>query len=315
MFFFEKLRVKAGGKVCLKKISPSENFGWIDTEKIQERLQKNSKKLLELQYKLYAENRQSLLIVLQAMDAGGKDGVINHVLCTMNPQGCRSQSFKVPTALEAAHDFLWREHMVAPHNGEVVIFNRSHYEYVLIQRVHGMIDGKQLKKRFDYINDFERILHDNHTTIVKFFLHISKEEQLKRFGERLDDPAKHWKISENDYKEREYWDAYMNAFEDTISHCSSEIAPWFIIPANDKLFRNLAVSEILVDTLENMKPVIPRATIDVNEIRRLYHRDVLAEQNGENPVPAAAPVASDSPPERGKIKKHKKDSKRKKNKK
>ncbi len=277
MDFYDKLRVGPGAEIDLGAISPDETYGWDDGRKVAERIAENGKKLLSLQYRLYAENRQSLLIVLQAMDAGGKDGGINHVLYAMNPQGCRCQSFKVPTSLESSHDFLWREHNVAPHNGEVVIFNRSHYECVLVERVHGQVEGKRLRERFAQINQFERILRGNHTTILKFFLHISREEQLKRFKERLDDPAKHWKISENDYKEREFWDAYQQAFQDALVHCSTDAAPWFVIPSNNKEFRNLAVSDIIVSALEKMNPQIPPAAIDVAEIRRLYHQEVLAE--------------------------------------
>ncbi|MGL6197055.1 MAG: PPK2 family polyphosphate kinase [Thermoguttaceae bacterium] len=284
MNLYDKFRVKSSGaKVNLNKFSPDEReHGWHDHDKLDEKLAKNSKKLFDLQYKLYAENKQSLLIVLQALDAAGKDGTINHVISVMNPQGCRAQSFKVPTAIEASHDFLWREHCVAPHHGEVVIFNRSHYEDVLAGRIHGNVQGKTLKKHLEFINDFERLLHNNRTSIVKFFLHISKEEQLKRFGERLDDPAKHWKISDSDYKEREYWDEYMQAFDDVMTNCSTDHAPWFIIPANNKKFRNLAVSDILVHTLEEMAPEIPKATVDVDEIRKLYHQNLQEQNSAKN---------------------------------
>ncbi len=277
MDFYETFRVGASWRRGnLRKIATHEReYGWEENDEYMEKqLAANTRKLFDLQYRLYAENRQSLLIVLQALDAGGKDGTINHVMATMNPQGCRVQAFKVPTPLEAAHDFLWREHCVAPRHGEVVIFNRSHYEDVLAGRVHGETDGKILKEHFQAINDFERLLHGNRTTIVKFFLHISKEEQLKRFGERLNDPAKHWKISESDYRERDFWDDYMEAFNDIFRHCSPETAPWFIIPADNKKFRNLAVSEILVQTLEHMNPVIPPATVDLEKIRELYHRNL-----------------------------------------
>ena len=271
MNFYDKLVVKSGKKLDLNKFDPEECFNWTQAEEIKGRIEKNVRKLLNLQYKLYAENRQSLLIVLQAMDAGGKDGVINNVIAPLNPQGCRCISFKVPSTLEAAHDFLWREHLVAPKNGELVVFNRSHYEGVLVERVHGNLSSKQLQNRFDLINDFEQLLLSNRTRVVKFYLHISKDEQLRRFGERLDDPEKHWKISENNYKEREYWDDYMVAFGDALANCSTKHAPWFIIPANNKDFRNLAVSEILVETLEKMDPRIPEATVDVAAIRRLYY--------------------------------------------
>jgi len=303
--------VKPGKDIDLMKTSPDESgYGWQPEDKagIADKLAKNGHKLLNLQYKLYAENKQSLLIVLQAMDAGGKDGTINHVLYSMNPQGCRCQSFKVPSTLEASHDFIWREHIVAPHNGEVVIFNRSHYENVLVSRVHGNLDAKQLKLRYNIINGFEKLLENNRTTVVKFFLHISKDEQLKRFGDRLSAPEKHWKISENDYREREYWDAYMAAFNDAINHCTTESAPWFIIPADNKDFRNLAVSEILVRTLERMDPQIPAPSVNIAEITKLYHQNLLAAQQ---PIPAPAAPA----PAVIEIKiKEKKDKKKKKKK-
>ena len=281
MNFYDRLRVKPGGKIDVREIDTSETFGWNDREKLEARLAENAKRMLELQYRIYAENRQSLLIVLQAMDAGGKDGTINHVLYAMNPQGCRSHSFKVPTQQEASHDFLWRIHAAAPKNGEVVIFNRSHYESVLVEKVHGFVSGKQLEKRYGFINDFEEILHSNRTTIVKFFLHISKEEQLKRFGERLDDKEKHWKISESDYTEREFWDDYMEAFNLAINRCTTKHAPWFVIPSDHKSFRNLAVSEILVETMERMAPKLPDAVIDVAQIRKLYYRNAGGKKAGK----------------------------------
>ena len=281
MNFYDKLRVKPGKKVDVRTIDTSETCGWNDREKLDARLEENAKRMLELQYRIYAENRQSLLIVLQAMDAGGKDGTINHVLYAMNPQGCRSQSFKVPTPLEASHDFLWRVHAAAPKNGEIVIFNRSHYESVLVEKVHGFISGKRLQQRYDFINSFEEILHSNRTTILKFFLHISKEEQLKRFGERLDDEEKHWKISESDYTEREYWDDYMEAFNEALNRCSTKHAPWFVIPSDHKSFRNLAVSEIIVEAMERMAPKLPAPTIDVAQIRELYYQDANAKKSAK----------------------------------
>ena len=281
MNFYEKLRVKPGRKIDVRDIDTGETFGWDDRDKVEARLAENAQRMLELQYRIYAENRQSLLIVLQAMDAGGKDGTINHVLWTMNPQGCRSLSFKVPTPLEASHDFLWRIHAAAPKNGEIVIFNRSHYESVLVEKVHGFVHGKQLEKRYDFINSFEEILHSNRTTIVKFFLHISKEEQLKRFGERLEDKEKHWKISESDYTEREFWNDYMDAFNAAINRCTSKHAPWFVIPADHKSFRNLAVSEILVETMERMNPKLPEPTIDVAKIRELYYQNTEKKKSAK----------------------------------
>lgn len=280
MNLYNKFLIDGSQKVNLKKYSPdSSDYGWDDEKKMLKIIQENGKKLFDLQYRLYAENKQSLLIVLQALDAAGKDGTINHVISVMNPQGCRSQSFKIPTPIENSHDFLWREHMVAPHCGEVVIFNRSHYEDVLVRRVHQMISKNDLKKHLDYINYFEEILNNNNTKIVKFFLHISKEEQLMRFGERLANPSKQWKISEGDYKERAYWDDYIKAFEAAINHCSTKDAPWFVIPSNNKTFRDLVVSEILLQTLEKMSPKLPAVSVDINYIKEKYHQDAKAEES------------------------------------
>jgi PPK2 family polyphosphate:nucleotide phosphotransferase len=177
----------------------------------------------------------------------------------------------VPTPMEASHDFLWRVHRRAPAGGEVVIFNRSHYEDVLVARVHGLVPEKVWRARYAHINHFERLLADHGTTIIKLYLHISPEEQLKRFHRRLVDPARQWKISEADYTERAYWNDYMSAFEDALERCSTDYAPWLVIPANHKWFRNLAVSRILVGTLEAMDPQLPRARVDLDAIRREYH--------------------------------------------
>ncbi len=272
MNFRKKFAVRTGDRIKLSEFDPDENFDLSKNEDTAELIRKYTKQLTEYQFRLYAENRRSLLIVLQGMDAAGKDGVINHVLAQMNPQGCRCQSFKTPTELELAHDFLWRIHAAAPRRGEVVIFNRSHYEDVLIQRVHGIVPEKVWRERYDFINDFERLLARNNVTIVKFFLHISREEQLKRFKQRLEDPGRNWKISESDYSERKYWDDYQQAFEDAINHCSFDHAPWYVIPSNHKFFRNLAVSEILVDTLGEMDLEMPPCKVDLAEIREEYRK-------------------------------------------
>jgi PPK2 family polyphosphate:nucleotide phosphotransferase len=224
-----------------------------------------------LQDLLYAERGRSLLVCLQAMDTGGKDGTINHVLGAMNPQGCRVAAFRQPSAEELAHDFLWRAHRVAPARGEVVVFNRSHYEDVLVVRVHKLVPEDVWTLRYDRINAFEQTLIDHDTQILKFYLHISKEEQLKRFKQRLDDLTKQWKISESDYKERDFWNDYISAFEDALSRCSTEHAPWFVIPANHKWFRNLAVARIVVEHLEAMNMKYPQPTVDLEHIRREYH--------------------------------------------
>jgi PPK2 family polyphosphate:nucleotide phosphotransferase len=229
-----------------------------------------------LQYLLYADGSQSLLVVLQALDAAGKDGVIRHVFSGMNPQGTFVFGFKQPSKEEAAHDFLWRAHRRAPSKGEVVIFNRSHYEDVLVVRVHKLVPHSVWSKRYDLINDFETGLVRNNTTILKFFLHISAEEQLARFKQRLDDPSRHWKISEGDYSEREFWPKYVEAYEDVITLTSTKRAPWYIIPSDHKWFRNLAVSQIIADTMNEMGLKLPPTHVDIAAIRRKFH---AAERN------------------------------------
>jgi PPK2 family polyphosphate:nucleotide phosphotransferase len=220
---------------------------------------------------MYAENKCSLLIILQALDAGGKDGTVNHVLSAMNPQGCRVYGFKAPSPEELAHDYLWRIHQVTPRKGYVAVFNRSHYEDVLVARVHNLVPKDVWSKRYDEINAFEKQLSDNDTHIIKFYLHIDKDEQLARFKQRLDDPDRQWKISESDYIEREHWNDYRKAYDEAISRCSTKHAPWYIIPANHKWFRNLAVSQILVDMLESLNMRLPAPTVNIAEIRKKYH--------------------------------------------
>jgi len=267
----ERFKVAPGSKVKLKKIDPAFTDGHKSHKSAAKEIAHDQEKLRELQDLLYAEHGHSLLICLQAMDTGGKDGVINHVLGAMNPQGCRVAAFKQPSALEASHDFLWRAHKAAPARGEVVIFNRSHYEDVLIVRVHNLVPKKVWSQRYDEINDFESTLAANGTQILKFFLHISKEAQLKRFKERLDDPSKHWKISEADYKERGFWDEYTAAYEEALSRCSTKHAPWFVIPADHKWFRDLAIARIVVEHLESLHMQYPKPTVDLKCIRREYH--------------------------------------------
>jgi len=196
------------------------------------------------------------------MDTDGKDGTIRHVLGYMNPQGCRVHAFKVPSAEEAAHNFLWRIHRQTPARGEVVIFNSSHYEAVLVARVHNLVPKEVWEARYDSINAFERYLSDNGVHVLKFFLHISAGEQLKRLQKRLRDPARHWKISEADYRERAFWDDYQHAYEDAINRCSTHHAPWFVVPADHKWFRDLVVSRIVVDYLERLKMQFPPPTVE-----------------------------------------------------
>ena len=266
----ELLRVKPGVKVRLRDFDPDYHENpYPDDPKLASQLAKDLRRMAELQERLYAEHRQSLLIVLQAMDAGGKDGTIKHVMSGLNPQSCRVASFKKPAGLEAERDFLWRIHRVTPAQGEIVIFNRSHYEDVLVVRVHKLVPKDEWKQRYRQINNFEQHLVENATHILKFFLHISKQEQRERLQERLDNPDKHWKISLADFKERERWDDYEEAFSDALQRCSTEWAPWYVIPANRKWFRNWAVARIIVDKLEQMNPQFPAPTADVSQIELL----------------------------------------------
>jgi PPK2 family polyphosphate:nucleotide phosphotransferase len=269
----KKLVVEPGSKIRLKHFDPGYHGKHESRESALPKIQANLQKMDQLQYLMYAENKHSLLIVLQGLDAAGKDGVVRHVLTGMNPEGCVSVNFKQPTKEELEHDFLWRVHPRVPARGSVAIFNRSHYEDVLVARVHGLVPEKIWSKRYDQINDFERlIVTENNTTILKFFLHISKAEQLDRFKKRLDDPARQWKISDTDYKEREYWGDYVEAFEDVLNKTSTEHAPWFIIPSNHKWFRDLAISQIIVRQMKDMDMQLPKPTVNLAEIRRQYHQ-------------------------------------------
>jgi PPK2 family polyphosphate:nucleotide phosphotransferase len=219
--------------------------------------------------------------VLQGIDGAGKGGTCWHVISAMDPQGVQVTGFKQPTAEEREHDFLWRVHPHALGRGHVAIFNCSHYEDVLAVRVHKLAPKEIWKPRYDFINDWERLLAvENNTVILKFFLYISKEGQLERFKERLDSPAHQWKISESDYTERNRWDDYIKAFKTMLSRCSTEHAPWFVIPSNHKWFRNLAVSKIIADTLEDMHLQMPKPSVDLEEIRRLYHQSVEVDKRG-----------------------------------
>ena len=253
-------RVTPGTKVDLARIDTRSTEGApgdkAKTEAASEELQAE---MQGLQERLYAEGEQSLLVVLQAIDAGGKDGTIKHVFRGLNPASCRVISFKVPSEEERSHDFLWRVHAKAPARGEVVVFNRSHYEDVLVVRVHDLVPEKVWRPRYEFINDFEANLAAAGTRIVKLYLHISKEEQAERFRARLDDPSKRWKFRTGDLEERKRWDDYVGAFEEAISRTSTEHAPWYVIPADRKWYRNWAVSRILVETLEDMDPQYPPA--------------------------------------------------------
>src|SRR5437899_7753765 len=271
--YLKKLIVKPDSEIRLKHFDPDYHGKQESHKSALPEIQENRQKMEELQYLMYAENKHSLLMVLQGLDAAGKDGVVRHVFTGLNPEGCMAVNFKEPTPKELAHDFLWRVHPHVPSKGSVVIFNRSHYEDVLVARVHGLVPEKIWSKRYNEINDFERLITtENKTTILKFFLHISKEEQLARFKKRLDDPNRQWKISESDYKEREYWDDYTKAFEDVLTKTSTDHALWFIIPSNHKWFRDLAISQIIVRHMKDMDMDFPEPTVNLAQIRREYHQ-------------------------------------------
>jgi len=270
MSFLEHFRVKREQPVRLADVDPDYK-AVKQREGASEEISAFAARLRELQYLLYAEHKRSLLICLQALDAGGKDGTIRHVLGYMNPQSCRVQAFKVPSAEEAEHDFLWRIHKAVPRHGEVVIFNRSHYEDVLIARVHNLVPQHVWSRRYNVINAFEKHLYDHGTHILKFYLHISADEQLRRFKKRLDAPTRQWKISEADYTERRYWDEYTKAYEDALNHCSTDTAPWFVVPANHKWSRNLIVSRIVVEYLEALNMRFPKPSVDLADIAQKYH--------------------------------------------
>jgi PPK2 family polyphosphate:nucleotide phosphotransferase len=271
MNYRKEFLVKPGEEVRLRKIDPACTGKHGSHEEAAPKIQKNLERLTRLQYLLYADGRQSLLVVLQALDAGGKDGVVRHVFNAMNPQGTSVFGFKQPSKSEAAHDFLWRAHQRTPGKGEVVIFNRSHYEDVLVVRVHELVPKSVWFKRYELINGFEKMLHENGTSIVKLYLHVSPEEQLSRFHERLEDPGRQWKIRETDYSERELWPAYIDAFEEAMERTSTKHAPWYVVPSNHKWFRDLAISQIIADTLDDMGLKLPPPQVDIAAIRRKYH--------------------------------------------
>jgi PPK2 family polyphosphate:nucleotide phosphotransferase len=258
--------IKPHQKISLADFDASAHDG-LSEEVAKAALERHRKNLADQQELLYAGQKHSVLIVLQGMDTAGKDGTISHIFSGVNPQGCDVASFKVPTPLETRHDFLWRCHEKTPAAGMITIFNRSHYEQVLSPRVHKLINAKTARENMDQINDFESMLAENGTLILKFFLHISREEQKARLQSRLDTPDKHWKISEADLKERAFWPQYTTAYEDVLSHTSRKHAPWFVIPSDHKWFRNDAISSILVDALTNLKLAYPKPTIDISKIR------------------------------------------------
>jgi PPK2 family polyphosphate:nucleotide phosphotransferase len=267
MDFAKQLRVPPGSKVNLADIDPSGTHGWADKAAADEARQANVDRLAELSSMLWADNRYALLVVLQGMDTAGKDGTIRRVMSGINPRDCRVVSYGKPTEEELEHDFLWRIHRNTPRRGEIGVFNRSHYEDVLVARVRELVPKPVWSARYDHINDFESTLAESGTVILKFFLHISKEEQKERLQARIQDPAKNWKMNPGDLEERQYWDDYQRAYEDAITRCSTDAAPWYIIPADKKWFRNLAVSAILVETLERLRLRYPKPAFDVSKLR------------------------------------------------
>jgi PPK2 family polyphosphate:nucleotide phosphotransferase len=264
----EQYRIKSGRRLKLTEFDPDDTGSCKKNDhgkaKAKARTEKLTVRLGELQERLYAGRQRALLIVLQGMDTSGKDGTIKHVMSGVNPQGCNVATFKEPSQEERARDFLWRVHREVPPKGHIGIFNRSHYEDVLITRVHGWVSDKVVKRRFNQILNFEQLLTESGTAVLKFFLHISRNEQKERLEERIRHPEKRWKFSEGDLEERKLWDGYMKAFEDVISATSTADAPWYIVPANRKWYRNLVVADRVVDALNSMKLALPQGPEGVN---------------------------------------------------
>jgi PPK2 family polyphosphate:nucleotide phosphotransferase len=262
-----KFRVKPGSRVDLSKLDPTAKNGVpASKEERMQQLAQLGARVDALQDLLYAQGLHKVLVVLQGMDTAGKDGTIRHVFGEVDPLGVRAVSFRAPVGEELEHDFLWRVHRQVPRRGEIAIFNRSHYEDVLVTRVHEWIDLDECRRRYEHINAFERVLADSGTTILKFFLHISKEEQRQRLQARLDDPAKRWKFNPRDLDERKLWDRYMDAYQDALTATSTERAPWYVVPSDSKSTRNLIVSSILVRSLEALKMTFPQPALDLSKI-------------------------------------------------
>jgi PPK2 family polyphosphate:nucleotide phosphotransferase len=255
-----------GKLIRLRDIDPDDTGTYRSKDEAAERLGELRDRLGDLKEALYAEDKRSLLLIFQAMDTGGKDGAVKNLLTGIDPAGIQITSFKAPTATELSHDFLWRVHAAAPERGNIGVWNRSHYEDVLIVRVHNLIDRKTWLHRYEDINHFEKMLSNSGIKILKFFLHISKGEQKKRLQARLDDPTKHWKFNAGDLQERTKWNEYQEAYDDAINACTTDYAPWHIVPANQKWARNVAVAEAVVAALEEMKPTYPKPTFDPKSI-------------------------------------------------
>jgi PPK2 family polyphosphate:nucleotide phosphotransferase len=259
--------IKPGITVSLKEFDPNDSGRYSSQEQTEDVLRKQLDELSRLQNLLYAESRRALLIVLQGMDTSGKDGTIRHVMAGLSPLGVQVKAFKAPTEEELAHDFLWRVHKEVPRHGFIGIFNRSHYEDVLVVRVHKLVPRKVWKSRYELINEFEKLLVKNNVLILKFFLHISKDEQKARLKQRLADPTRYWKFSMADVKERTYWWDYRKAYEDVLTKCSTKWAPWHLVPANHKWYRNLVVAETIVQTLRELEMHYPPPSVDLSKIK------------------------------------------------
>ena len=264
---YPRYRVEPGAGLRLADVDPDESEHYGRKKDVVPELERNRERIADLQGRLYAENRRSVLLVLQAMDTGGKDGTIKHVFQGVNPQGCQVWSFKAPSAEESGHDFLWRYHQRVPQRGMLGIFNRSHYEDVLVVRVKDLVPEEVWRPRYQVINQFEHALTLSGVTVLKFYLHISRDEQRRRLESRLADPDKRWKFSANDLRERRHWDAYMDAFEEAIGNTSTEHAPWYVVPANNKWYRNLVIARTIADTLEAMDPRYPAPEEGLDRVR------------------------------------------------
>ncbi|MGD9598561.1 MAG: PPK2 family polyphosphate kinase [Steroidobacteraceae bacterium] len=261
-----ELRVRPGARARLRDAAAAHTHGW-NREQAEEALDRNRKRLEKLQYALYAENRAALLVVLQGIDTAGKDGTIRHVMTAFNPQGCTVHSFRAPNDLERRYDYLWRAHLHVPPRGSVAIFNRSHYEDVLVVRVEKLVPARVWQRRYRHINDFERLLTDCDTRVVKIFLHVGKAEQKERLEARLEDSDKNWKWDAADLGKRRQWREYVAAYEAMLTRCSTALAPWHVVPADRKWFRNFAVSQILVHELEALSPKLPQLDLDPKRYR------------------------------------------------
>ncbi len=265
----DSLIVKPNTKICLSDWNPTY-IGRIDKEEAEIMLNQNlMNQMSNLQYKLFADKSQSLLIILQGISAAGKDSTIRNVMSAFNPQSCKAISFKAPNEEELSHDYLWRVHRLMPAKGEITVFNRSHYEDVVEVRIRKLTPKSIWSKRYTQINEFERFLYENNTKIIKFFLYISKDEQKKKLEERIKNPLKQWKITESDLTEPAYYDQYIEAYEEVLWKCSTDWAPWYIIPANTKWFRNFVVAQIITNTLESMKLSFPKPNFDISKYLRL----------------------------------------------